>query len=171
MSLPFVGGPDSARLLATMAVEHVADQEMDHARRATEDALLVVDDVKDTRTLGEVSLLLGEALVSLHEAHRAMERLEVAVDCFDEIGAKAEGAKARFILAKAMLLLRDPAARAVLEDAGTLFEEIGDEEAVLAIDRALREAEADFATDESPRSFCTTHRSSSSCMKAVAPVR
>ena len=156
-----------------MAVVHVADDELDHARRATEDALLVVDDLKDTRALGEVSLLLGEALVSLHEAHRAMERLEIAVDCFDELGAKAEGAKARFILAKAMLLLRDPAARAVLEDAGTLFEELGDEEAVLAIDRTLREAEADFSGGESPRSFCVSagHRSSSSCMKAVAAVR
>jgi hypothetical protein len=168
MSLPFVGGPDSARLLAAMAVEHVADRQMDHARRATEDALLVVDGIKDTRTVGEVSLLLGEALVSLHEAHRAKERLEIAVESFDEIGAQAEAAKARFILARAMMLLRDPAARAVLEDAGTLFEELGDEEAVLAIDRALREVEADIA--ESPRSFCAGHRSSS-CMKAVAPIK
>jgi hypothetical protein len=142
---------------------------MDHARRATEDALLVVDDITDARALGEVSLLLGEALVSLHEAHRAKERLEIAVEAFDDVGARAEGAKARFVLAKAMLLLRDPAARAVLEDAGTLFEELGDEEAVLAIDRTLREAEADFA-EESPRSFCAGHRSSS-CMKAVAVAR
>jgi len=105
----------------------------------------------------------------LHEAHRAKERLEIAVECFDGIGAQAESAKARFVLAKALLLLRDPSSRAVFEDAGTIFEELGDEDSVLAIDRCLREAEADFE-DESPRSFCAGHRSSS-CMKAAAPVK
>jgi hypothetical protein len=45
----------------------------------------------------------------------------------------------------------DPACREAFEDAGTLFEELGDEAAVRAIDVLLREVAN--LVEESPRSF------------------
>jgi hypothetical protein len=45
----------------------------------------------------------------------------------------------------------EPAARGILEDAGDLFEDLGDEPTVRAIDLTLREVQNDF--EESPRSF------------------
>jgi hypothetical protein len=155
MLMPFREGPETARLLAQMALEHVAGHEIDNARRAAEDAALVVDGIEDRKAAAEVSLLLGEAFVHLHEAHRAKERLCLAASVFDEAGDLPDAARARFALGHAMLLLRDPAARAVLEDAGTIYEELGNEEAVLSIDRALRDAEAAF--EESPGSFSACH--------------
>ena len=62
-------------------------------------------------------------------------------------------ALARFALGRALLALEDPAGRALLEDAGTAFEELGDEATVLAIDAALRAAAT--VIEESPRSFAS----------------
>jgi hypothetical protein len=66
-------------------------------------------------------------------------------------GDRTAAAMALRALGDRLFERRDPAARAVLEDAGSLFEELGDEKAVLEIDQALR-ALAD-EIEESPRSF------------------
>jgi hypothetical protein len=149
--LPFDGFPRAARSLAEAARDHVAAGDLREARRAAEDALLVIDTIADSRAHGEVCLVLGDVLLALSEAHRARERFAAAVNVFDAGNDLPAAARARMGLARAMLMLRDPAARAVLEDAGTIFEEIGDERAVRAVDRALREADADL--EGCPSSF------------------
>lgn len=60
-------------------------------------------------------------------------------------------ARASVDLGEALLALEDPTCRALLEDAGTLFEDLGDQEAVRRVDTLLRAAEASI--EESPRSF------------------
>jgi hypothetical protein len=151
LDLPFDGFPLAARALAESARDHLAAGETAEARRCSQEALLVIDTIADTRAHGHVSLLLGDVLLSLYEAHRARERFEAAIGAFDVAKDPRLAADARVGLAKAMLMLRDPAARAVLEDAGTIFEELRDEQEVLAIDRALREADAEL--EGCPSSF------------------
>lgn len=151
IDLPFDGFPKAAQALATSAREHLAAGELAEARRAAEDALLVIDTIADRRAHGEVCLVLGDVLLALSEAHRAKERFAAAANVFDAEGDLRRSARARVGLARAMLMLRDPAARAVLEDAGTIYEELGDEREVLAIDRALREADAEL--EGAPISF------------------
>ncbi|MDB4944259.1 MAG: hypothetical protein JWP97_3793 [Labilithrix sp.] len=73
--------------------------------------------------------------------------------------ARSDGriaALARFALGRALLAQHDPEGRRLLEDAGTCFEEIGDEAAVLAIDAALRQAAE--VIEECPRSFASVPR-------------
>lgn len=149
--LPFDGFPRAARSLAESAREKLAAGDMVAARRAAEEALLVIDTIADARTHAEVCLVLGDVLLALYEAHRARERFAAAVNAFDVEKDARLAARARVGLANAMLMLREPAARTVLEDAGTIFEDLGDEREVLAIDRALREAEADL--EGCPSSF------------------
>jgi hypothetical protein len=141
-----------------MAHEHATAGEQHLARRACDDAMLMIEQLADSRRASDRALAAsaamstGEALLLLHEAHRARDCFEIAMRFFDEAGNDlARAAKARVGLAKALLALHDPSARTVLEDAGELFEDLGDEKSVLAIDFALRQAEAEF--EESPRSF------------------
>lgn len=99
----------------------------------------------------DAALTKGEALLVLGESHRAKACFEMAVRFFDEAQDLRRAARARLGLAKVLFVLEDPANRAVLEDAGELYEEIGDEETARVIDRELRRIQADF--EESPRSF------------------
>jgi hypothetical protein len=85
--------------------------------------------------------------------------LESAVLNHDAQGDRVAGARARLALGRALLAAADPAGREILEDAGTCFEELGDEDSMLAVDLALRDAAGDF--EESPRSFQSGARRSS----------
>lgn len=171
--MPYAAGASTCELLATMALDHAVAAErsmsgsVDHtlARRAAEDALLAIEALassrreSDRRGAARAALTTGHAFLLLHEAHRAKAAFETAALVFDLASDRARAAEARVGLAKALLALHDPSARAVLEDAGELFEDLGDEAAVRAIDLALRQAEAEF--QESPRSFhASTTRSS-----------
>lgn len=153
--------PTTCELLAKMALEHATGGEQALARRAAEDALLMIESLSDGRRQSDramaanAALTTGNALLLLHEAHRAKTCFEIATRFFDGERDLARAAEARVGIAKALLALHDPAARAVLEDAGELFEDIGDQRAARAIDFALRQAEADF--EESPRSFHASH--------------
>ena len=60
-------------------------------------------------------------------------------------------ARASLDLGEALVMLGDPTCRELLEDAGTLFEDMGDEERVRRVDALLRTACAGI--EESPRSF------------------
>jgi hypothetical protein len=85
--------------------------------------------------------------------------LERAVLTHEAEGNRVGAARARFALGRALLAASDPAGREILEDAGTCFEELGDEDAMLAVDLALRDASYTF--EESPKSFQSgRHRSS-----------
>jgi hypothetical protein len=76
---------------------------------------------------------------------------ERAVAIHLERGDRTAAATALRALGDRLFERRDPVARAVLEDAGSLFEELGDEKAVLEIDQALRVLADEI--EESPRSF------------------
>ena len=150
-TMPTGGWNRMVLLLAEMGVHQVALGENEQARRTVNDGLLLLPSVRDAFASAAASMLFGEALLGLHEAHRARERFDVAAAIYDELGDMAAAARARVGLARALVLLRDPSARAVLEDAGDLYEELGDQEAMRSIDFELRETAADF--EESPRSF------------------
>lgn len=77
--------------------------------------------------------------------------LAKAVVAHDARGDHVASAAARLELGMALMGASDVAAREVLEDAGTRFEELGDDGGMLAVDAALREA-AEWI-EESPRSF------------------
>lgn len=149
--------PSAVHVLAELALEQIAAGRHEAARRVTEDALGLLRTAagRDRIAAARASLLVGDALLGLHEAHRAKAAFEEAAASFDESEPTPESlssaAQARLGLARALVMLGDPSARAVLEDAGTIFEELGDDAAVRAIDRELREIQAAF--EESPRSF------------------
>jgi hypothetical protein len=86
----------------------------------------------------------------------SIDALERAVRVFDAQGDRASSAHARFELGLALIAEGEAAGREILEDAGTCFEEMGDETSVLAVDLALRGA-ADLIA-ESPRSFQAAYR-------------
>jgi hypothetical protein len=91
--------------------------------------------------------------------HESVGELESAVLTHEAEGDRAGAARARFALGRALLAACDPAGREILEDAGTCFEELGDEDSMLAVDLALRDAAGDF--EESPQSFQSGARRSS----------
>lgn len=159
--------PSAAHVLAELALEQLAQGRHEAARRVTEDALGLLRTAagRDRIAAARASLLVGDALLGLHEAHRAKAAFEEAAASFDDAEptpqSLSSAAQARLGLARALVMLGDPSARAVLEDAGTIFEEIGDDESVRAIDRELRMLQAHF--EESPRSF------HSASMRAASP--
>jgi hypothetical protein len=86
----------------------------------------------------------GELAAARHAADEALGMFRDAHDA-------AAIARASLDLGEALLVLGDPTCRELLEDAGTLFEDLGDEAAVLCVDALLRTAQASI--EESPRSF------------------
>jgi len=114
----------------------------------------------DRRALGQAALAEGDALLAQGLLEQAGERFQAAARAFDEAGDPAGSARALLGLGKVLLGLEDPVSREVLEDAGTTFEDLGDEPRVREIDHLLRSAEASF--DESPRSFVAGHGRASS---------
>jgi hypothetical protein len=113
---------------------------------------------------GRILLVLAE--MALHQAElgeltEARRSIEDATALLEEVTDLVVLGQARYALGRALTKLGDPKSRVMLEDAGTIFEELGDEEAVRRIDAALREAESRI--EESPRSFHSTQ------LKAVRP--
>lgn len=102
------------------------------------------------RVLGTVAAMAVRyaRLGDLDAARRAADE---ALGMFGRAHDAAIIARASLDLGEALVALGDPTCRELLEDAGTLFEDMGDEEAVLRIDRLLRTAQATI--DESPSSF------------------
>ena len=101
--------------------------------------------------------LLAEMAIShvavgeLDDARRVVNDATRLLDAVIEDAKTDRGAaaRARFALGRALLALQDPTGRQLVEDAGTCFEELGDQPSVHAVDTALRTAEI----EESPRSF------------------
>jgi hypothetical protein len=112
---------------------------------------VVVEGVSDHVALARASLLSAEGLLELDAPGAARPRFERAIELYDEQGERHEAARARLGLGRTLLVLGDPACREVLEDAGTLFEELRDESSVRHVDTLLREAEERI--EESPMSF------------------
>ena len=93
----------------------------------------------------------AEGLLARGRLEQAGQRYQAAARAYDELGDAAGSARALLGLGRVLLGLEDPACREALEDAGTAYEDLGDEEAVRQVDRLLRVAERSI--DESPRSF------------------
>ena len=96
--------------------------------------------------------------MSLH-VQPSVGELESAVLLHEAEGNAVGAARARLALGRALLAASDLAGREILEDAGTCFEELGDEESMLAVDLALRDAA--YVFEESPQSFQSGRRRSS----------
>ena len=105
----------------------------------------------DRAVVSAAALAEGEALLACGDLEQAGERFQAAARAFDELGDAVGGAAALLGLGRVLLGLEDPACRAVLEDAGTWLEDLGDEAGMRQVDGLLRAAEASF--EESPRSF------------------
>jgi tetratricopeptide (TPR) repeat protein len=143
--------PRIIETLAETAAEHVARGEREEALRTIADAVDLLEDVRDRSLATRSQLVIGESLVQLGLYERAEKRLEEAVALADRAGDAHLGARARLALGKAWLGLDDSSCRGILEDAGEMFEELGDVETVLMIDKLLRIAT--LSLEESPRSF------------------
>jgi tetratricopeptide (TPR) repeat protein len=98
------------------------------------------------------ALAEGESLLKQGALEDALGHLESAARVFQRLRDAASTARALLGLGQVLLGLEDPRCREVLEDAGTLLEDLGDEPGVLRVDRLLRIAESSIAV-ESPRSF------------------
>lgn len=155
-------GPASAarcELLAETALELARAGEGGRARRAVLDArqmgTSLLEGGHDKRVAGAM-IMAGDTFVLLSEMVLAAECFTLAAVAYDGLRSLLGAARARFGLATALRELGDPRARPVLEDAGELYEEIGDQVSAHAIDRLLREMQADF--EESPESFHSSSR-------------
>jgi tetratricopeptide (TPR) repeat protein len=147
---------DSARALAELAIERATHRDPQTARNAVEDALLLLDAADDPAAAARIWILLGDALLVLSEARRAQERFEAAFVVLDAQKDVADRARALYGTARALQMLGDASARTAYEEAGDLYEDLGDERMVRAIDRELRAIAADI--EESPRSFQSSSR-------------
>jgi hypothetical protein len=106
----------------------------------------------DRNGVADALLNEAEALLRRDELELAADRFQLAVQAFAELGDTAGTAEALLGLGRVLLGLEDPACRAVLEDAGTAFEDLGDEASVRKVEQLLRAAETSLEA-ESPRSF------------------
>ncbi len=147
---------EAARVLAELAIERAARGDAQIARQSVEDATVLLDAADEPVARARISLSLGEALLLLHEAHRAKARFAQALHVLEAEEDLAGSARALLGLGRALHMLGDAAARNAFEDAGLLYEDLGDEATVRAIDRELRALEAEI--EESPRSFSSHHR-------------
>jgi hypothetical protein len=147
----------TARIMANLATEHAAEGDLDTARSFANDAALLLGPVDPSRSpeAANAFLAIGHAMLTVSEAHRARAAFEDAALGFEARGEQSAAAHARLGLASALLSLHDPTARIALEDAGAVFEDLGDVAMVEAVELAIRDAEARFQT--SPRSFATCY--------------
>lgn len=147
----------TAQTMADLALESVAAGDLAAARSFADDAAILLAPVDPAETVEAAGafLALGHAMVAVSEAHQAQRAYEDAILAFEKAGERDGAAHARLGLAHALLELHDPSSRIVLEDAGAIFEELGDEEMMGAVDACIRDAEARFSS--SPRSFASAY--------------
>ncbi len=111
----------------------------------------------DRAALAATMMQQAEALLARDALEEAGERFQTAAHAFEAVGDAAGCARALLGLGRVLLGLEDPACRAVLEDAGTCLEDLGDELGVRQVDQLLRAAEASIEA-RSPRSFHSAGR-------------
>jgi hypothetical protein len=161
---PFQAAPPEPPPFIVLAlVRSAADQlrtgDRREALRMAGDALDILGRVKARAELEPGLVTLGELLVDLGVSPRALSPLEEALVLADLRADAAAGARARLALGRAQLDLGDAACRKTLEDAGEMFEELGDAASAQRVEALLRAAEA-CIVEESPRSFHATSISS-----------
>lgn len=119
------------------------------ARRDSQ--VIAVAPLSERIALAKNALETAEELLARGMLEQAGERFQAAARAYDDLGDSGGGARALLGLGRVLLGLEDPVCREVLEDAGTLLEDLGDEVAVRQVDGLLRLAQRSI--DESPRSF------------------
>jgi hypothetical protein len=87
----------------------------------------------------------------LGEIDAARQAADEALSAFADVTNPVALARASLDLGEALIVLGDPTCREILEDAGTLFEDLGDEDGIRRVDTLLRTADASI--EQSPRSF------------------
>lgn len=85
------------------------------------------------------------------ELDAARRAADEALSAFGDATDAQAIANASVDLGETLVVLGDPTCRELLEDAGTLFEDLGDEGGIRRVDALLRAAQATI--EESPRSF------------------
>lgn len=85
------------------------------------------------------------------ELDAARRAADEALSAFRDATDAGAIAQASVDLGEALVVLGDPTCRELLEDAGTLFEDLGDDDGIRRVDTLLRTAQATI--EESPRSF------------------
>lgn len=98
------------------------------------------------------ALAQAEADLARGELERARAYFESAAAALRETEDRAARARALVGLGRVLLGLEEPASRDVLEDAGTLFEDLADESGMREVQKLLLIAEGSVER-ESPRSF------------------
>src|SRR5687768_4106479 len=78
--------PSAVHVLAELALEQISAGRHEAARRVTEDALGLLRSTagRDRIAAARASILVGNALLGLHEAHRAKAAFEDAASSFDD---------------------------------------------------------------------------------------
>ena len=153
-----VARPDTSQIeaAAAAAAQAYARGEVARAHVAAREALGLLKLAGDDVALARAELAVGRCLVGLGEPHRALAVLDAAERHADLRGDLRTRAKALHVLGHALWTLADPACRAVFEDAGTLYEELGDDAGMRSIDAVLRDVA--LVIEESPRSFAARVR-------------
>jgi hypothetical protein len=129
---------------AALAPSGVVPRPSAGEREAEEDALALLAQLGDDAFPGRILAALGPL-------DQAPAILAGAAARADARGDMRTGARARHALGLALWAQGEASCREALEDAGTLFEELGDDLAVRAIDALLRDIASGL--EESPRSF------------------
>lgn len=147
----------TARTMADLALESAVAGDLAAARSFAEDAAVLLSPVDpgETPEAGDAFLALGHAMLATSEVHQARSAYEDAIVAFERAEDRRCVAHARLGLAHALLELHDPSSRVVLEDAGAVFEDLGDQAMIASVDACIRDAEARFSS--SPRSFATAY--------------
>lgn len=102
------------------------------------------------RVLGAIARMAAEYARN-GNLDAARQAADEALAGFGDASDAGTIARASLDLGEALVILGDPTCREILEDAGTLFEDLGDDEGVVRVDALLRTAQATI--EESPRSF------------------
>jgi hypothetical protein len=105
---------------------------------------------RSDRILGAIARMAAE-YARRGELDAARRAADEALSAFGDATDAGAIARASLDLGEALVLLGDPTCREILEDAGTLFEDLGDDEGIGRVDALLRTAQATI--EESPRSF------------------
>jgi hypothetical protein len=153
MTAPGAPTDRSARavlVLGEMALHHLAIGELDEARRAVGDAVVLLEQVTDEGTIARASILLGEALLALDAPHHAEPRFARALTICERFGDRRLALRARIGLGRTLVALDDLVGVELLKRAR--LDGDGDPASLAKIDEAIRYAEKLFDT---PRSVHT----------------
>jgi hypothetical protein len=139
------------RALPRLAPFYPAESAESESRKRPESGYPVrADAQRPDRVLGAIAEMAAR-YARRGEIDAARRAADEALSAFGDATEPAAIAQASLDLGEALVLLGDPTCRELLEDAGTLFEDLGDEDGIKRVDVLLRTAQASI--EESPRSF------------------